>query len=262
MKHLLLLIVSTVFLTGNCTSPHAARVTRSGPTVILKLDDAWYEDGLLHQGWLKTFAYLNEREINATIGIVGERMQEAPPVFYEWLTTQVGLGHEVWNHGWCHCKPVIDGEEVREFSGTTYEYQLDRIQKTQALAKDKLGLKLTTFGAPYNAVDTSTARALQAVPELKNWFYAPESMETELHVLPRLAAVNIEYPVHQPDFASFLKGYEASGEQAVLVIQGHPRSWMEPDSRFEEFKKIVDFLVSERARFLTPSDYLKETARL
>jgi len=237
-----------------CSSEQTAN--NDGPTVILKLDDAWFEEGLLHPGWRQTFDYLNERGITATIGIVGERMQDAPPAYYEWLRGQSDRGHEVWNHGWCHCKPTVDGEEMREFRGTSYDYQLRHLRQTQQLAKDKLGLELTTFGAPYNAVDSNTTKALAQLPELDTWLYPQTEISSGLKALPR-TPVNIEYPVHQPDFVSFLKHYEENLNEPVFVIQGHPRSWMKPESRLEEFKRIIEFLIEEQANFATPSGYFK-----
>jgi peptidoglycan/xylan/chitin deacetylase (PgdA/CDA1 family) len=254
MRRFVLPIATFLLLFFACQAKEPA--TTEGPKVILKLDDAWFEDGLLHPGWIQTFGYLNERGIIATIGIVGERMQDAPPAYYDWLRDQADRGHEIWNHGWCHCKPTVNGEEVREFRGTSYDYQLRHLQQTQQLAKDKLGLELSTFGAPYNAVDSITTRALAQLPEIGIWLYPPAGTSAELKALPR-TPVNIEYPVHQPDFASFLKHYQENQDEPVFVIQGHPRSWLEPESRMVEFRKIVDFLAEEGADFVTPAEYFE-----
>lgn len=225
------------------------------PQVILKLDDAWFEDDSIHLGWVKTFEYLNAKQVRATIGIVGERMENANPSYCGWLKRQARAGHEIWNHGYCHCKPVVDGKELREFRGTDYQYQLEHLQKTQALAMDKLDLKLETFGAPYNACDSNTIRALSMIPELRTWLYPPNQKIAGKFAMPRIGDVNIEYPVHQPNFAAFVAGFRAHLEEPVLVIQGHPRSWMEPRARMTEFQKIIDFLVAEGVRFTTPSAY-------
>lgn len=238
---------------GSCVPQRQSEL----PQVILKLDDAWFEEGFIHEGWIKTFDYLNAKKVKATIGIVGERMESATPAYYEWLTGQAKAGHEIWNHGYCHCKPTVDGEERREFRGTDFEYQLDHLQKTQAIAADKLGLQLETFGAPYNACDTNTVRALSKIPELKTWLYPPNRNTAGKFAMPRIGAVNIEYPVHQPDFDAFVAGFRAHREEPVLVIQGHPRSWLEPRARMTEFQKIIDFLVAEDVRFTTPSAYRK-----
>lgn len=227
------------------------------PQVILKLDDAWFEGDSIHLGWVRTFDYLNSKNVVATIGIVGERMEQATPAYYAWMKRQAGQGHEIWNHGYCHCKPIMDGKELREFRGTEYSYQLEHLQKTQRIAAERLNIELETFGAPYNGNDGNTARALTAVPALKTWLYPPKEWPAELFGMPRIEEVNIEYPVHQPDFDAFVAGFKAHLDEPVLVIQGHPRSWLEPGERFVEFQRIIEFLLQEGVRFTTPSDYRK-----
>jgi len=128
----------------------------------------------------------------------------------------------------------------------------------QALAKDKLGITLTSFGAPYNATDTATAKALAVIPELKIWMYPSPGLETDKILLSRVAEVNIEYPVHVPDFDKFRRGYLANLDAPVLVIQGHPRSWYQQGDRFAEFQKIIQFLRGRGTVFTTPSRYTEE----
>lgn len=230
-------------------------VTGLAQQIILKLDDAWYEEDSIHAGWDKTFAYLNQKDVVGTIGVVGEKMVAGNEAYYNWLKRRSLEGHEIWNHGWCHCKPVIDGEQLAEFRGTGFAYQLDHLTKTQELIKRKLGLTLSTFGAPYNAVDADTHRALSEIEDLNVWLYSPEKWPEGMTGMQRIPAVNIEYPVHQPDFLSFKSGYDVHRDEPVLVLQGHPRSWLKPADRFDEFKKIVDFLLDEGAEFTTPSVY-------
>jgi peptidoglycan/xylan/chitin deacetylase (PgdA/CDA1 family) len=222
---------------------------------VLKLDDAWYEEGFIHPGWTQVFDYLNDKNIVATIGIIGERMQEGSPQYYDWLKAQDARGHEVWNHGWCHCKPVVGGEEVREFRGTSYATQLQGLQQTQALALDKMGLTLTTFGAPHNAVDTITARALAMLPELNGWLYAPNNMATTKTKYPRIPALDMEQPVHVPNPNSLIAAWEQYQHEPLIVLQGHPRSWVADGSRMEDFRRIIEFLESKKVRFITPRQY-------
>jgi peptidoglycan/xylan/chitin deacetylase (PgdA/CDA1 family) len=238
---------------GAAKTPAAAT---TAPQLILKLDDAWFEQGLVHPGWLEVFAYLNERNIVATIGLVGGKTEDAPAAYYDWLRSQAERGHEIWNHGWCHCKP---GDTLREFRGTGYDYQLDQLQKTQAIAKEKMAITLTSFGAPYNSTDEATERALAAIPELTVWMYPHEGRSTEKIILPRIAEVNIEYPVHQPDFARFREAYLANLDKEVLIIQGHPRSWHDQEGRMAEFRKIIEFLRQRNTVFTTPARYAAET---
>ncbi|MEO0340029.1 MAG: hypothetical protein AAF242_12540, partial [Bacteroidota bacterium] len=79
----------------------------------------------------------------------------------------------------------------------------------------------------------------------------------------RISEVNIEYPVHIPDLEKLKAGYEKYKNEPVLVIQGHPRSWIDDPSRFETFKQIIYFLKEEKVRFTTPyAYYLNQSQRI
>ncbi|NRB54271.1 MAG: DUF2334 domain-containing protein [Saprospiraceae bacterium] len=177
------------------------------------------------------------------------------PHYFDWIKKRAAEGFEFWNHGYCHCKPIVDGEETREFRGTEYTFQLEQLTRTQQLAQDKLGLTLRTFGAPYNATDDRTALALATIPELKVWLYKETTKPTAKFILERNKKVNIEYPVHVPNFQKFKAAYQELTEKSLLTIQGHPRSWVEDKERFEDFQQIIRFLKSENAQFVTPFDY-------
>ena len=90
------------------------------------------------------------------------------------------------------------------------------------------------------------------IPDIKVWMYKETSSPTNKFLLNRIKEVNIEYPVHAPDFEKFKTGYDTYKSESVLIIQGHPRSWVENPERFEEFKKIIDFLILEEVTFTTP----------
>lgn len=227
------------------------------PQVILKLDDLWYEDGLVHPGWLQVIDFLNRENIVGTIGVVCNSLEDGTDDYYRWITDRSDEGHEIWHHGYCHCKPIVDSTEVREFRGTSYDYQLDHLSKAQSLAKDRLDITFRTFGAPYNSTDKHTARALDQIDDIKVWLYKETDYPTSKYVMERVPAVNIEYPVHVPDYDQLVAGYALHNDKDLLVIQGHPRSWVQDLSRFETFKQIVLFLKAEGARFTTPYEYYR-----
>lgn len=240
---------------GNTESKEQLLPSKEGPYVILKLDDLWVDDGFIHPGWLEVVAFLNEEDIIGTIGIVGKDLKEGNPKYFQWIKDRVAEGHEVWHHGYCHCKPIVDSVQAREFRGTDYDYQLQHLKETQQLAFEQLGITLRSFGAPYNSTDEHTAQALAEIREIEVWMYKETAAPTDKYVLPRISAVNIEYPVHVPDFERFKAGYVKHQDEPVLVIQGHPRSWVEDSTRMEAFKEIIRFLQSKRARFTTPYAY-------
>ena len=247
-----------IITTLNCNT---RKLTYTGPKVILKLDDLWYEDELVHEGWIAVMDFLNTQKVKGTIGLVGNSLEEGTENYYNWIKEREQEGHEIWNHGYCHCKPIVNGQECREFRGTEYAYQLDQLQKTQQLAKEKLGLNLVSFGAPYNATDSLTANALTKIPELKIWMYKIDKAPTDKQVLKRIKEVNIEYPVHIPNFQKFKAGYEQYKNEGLLVIQGHPRSWTKDKERMENFKKIVTFLKNKKVQFTTPMEYSNNYSR-
>ena len=221
--------------------------------IILKLDDLWYKDKLIHEGWDTTISYLNEKGITSSIGIVGESLEEDNPDYFKWISDRVAEGHEIWNHGYCHCRDKNSG--ISEFKGKPAHEQSHTLLKTQNLAKEKLGITLKTFGAPYNWSDQETVQALNDIPDIEVWLYKETDTPTDKYVLNRIEEVNLEYPVHNPDSEMFKKGFNTYKEEPVLVIQGHPRSWAEDKNRMEEFKKIISFLETENVRFITPHDY-------
>ena len=249
---LLIVLISQI----NCS---IQRIQSDKPMVILKLDDLWYKNGQVHEGWQEVMDFLNKEKVVGTIGIVGESLEKGEEDYYNWIKNQHQQGHEIWNHGYCHCKPTVNGQACREFRGTDYTYQLGQLQKAQQLAKEKLGLTLVSFGAPYNSTDSSTVAALAKIPALKIWLYKETKIPTNKQILKRIKEVNIEYPVHIPDFQQFKAGYEKHKNEPLLVIQGHPRSWTKDRERMDNFKQIITFLKEEKVRFITPIEYTQLT---
>jgi len=225
-----------------CNATKNSPTKISKPFVILKLDDLWCKEKVVHEGWIKVVEFLNEQEIKGTIGIIGNSLEEDNPTYFDWVKERDKEGYEIWNHGFCHCRHKEDEIEIREFRGKNYEEQLSSIQNTQDLAKEKLGITLQSFGAPYNSTDEFTAVILEQIPALKIWMYKDTKAPTSKFLLNRIKEVNIEYPVHQPDFEKFKIGFEQFKNESILIIQGHPRSWMEGENRLEEFKKIILYL--------------------
>ena len=75
--------------------------------------------------------------------------------------------------------------------------------------------------------------------------------------------MNLESKVGQPDFQKFREGYVKNPERTYFVLQGHPMHWGDA-GRFEEFTKIIEFLLEQKSEFVTPSELaekLKSGAR-
>ena len=253
MSFLQLVMAVAVLVAALPFSASAQSPTEPRPRVVLKLDDFRADRGV-HQGWDQTFAFLNTLGVTASIGVIGEGLEEPDEAAAQWLIRQDALGHELWNHGYCHCQSGQGTAQWREFRSTDAQFQTASIRRTQWLAQDRLGITLRSFGAPYNSTNAATAQALSSAPDLTVWMFKDtgETAPADVQLLPRIAGVNIEYPVHVPDFDEFVAGYARHRDELVLVIQGHPQSWVEDPARFTEFQRIIEFLIAEGAEFVTP----------
>ena len=255
MVRMSVLFLMLFFLSSGCDELSKNRSGRQKPYVILKLDDLKYENGLVHAGWKQVVSFLNDASVVGTIGIIGESMEEGDSAYFNWIKARDREGFEIWHHGFCHCKRMNNETEVREYRGEPLGIQQASIFRTHNLAKEKLGITLRSFGAPYNSTDVCTINALANLPDIKVWMYKETAIPTDKFELRRIKEVNIEYPVHVPDFEKFKAGYEKYKTEPVLILQGHPRSWVEEPNRFEEFKKIIHFLLLEEVTFITPYEY-------
>jgi peptidoglycan/xylan/chitin deacetylase (PgdA/CDA1 family) len=254
MFRILGVIIMAVLLT-NCKASKEVAAIHHTPYVILKLDDLWCKNDVIHPGWGNVIEFLNSQDVRGTIGLIGSSLENDNPEYFAWVKEREQEGYEIWNHGFCHCRMEENGKEIREFRGKNLEEQAESILKTQQLAKEKLGITMQTFGAPYNSTDSNTIEAIEENSELKIWLYKDTELETSKYLLNRIPEVNIEYPLHIPDFAQFKAGYEKYRDEPILIIQGHPRSWTEDEDRFENFKQIILYLKKEEVIFTTPYEY-------
>ena len=126
---------------------------------------------------------------------------------------------------------------------------------TDSLAKAKLGLQLRVWGPHWSSTNRNTDKALAQLPQIKMTLGSPVSpVYYTGYVLPN--TLDIEYPVHNPNYDEFLKAYrEKSKDLNYFYLQGHPNSWNE--NQWKNFVKIVEFLESENIKFVTPSEFLE-----
>lgn len=124
------------------------------------------------------------------------------------------------------------------------------------LAKEKLGFAFVSFCAPFNGIDANTAKVLSEDPDIKVWMYGDPRNTGGKKVLERSAAVGIENPTMSPNYSAFLEGYAHSRGAEYFVLQGHPASWN--DEGWNQFAKIVDFLISQKAEFVFPSEFAEK----
>ena len=191
---------------------------------------------------------LQESDIKASYGIIGFSLEEDNKAYFDWIKDLHASGRiEFWNHGYRNRKGT---DKTGEFEGS-FEEQKASLERTQRLAKEKLGIELRAFGPHWSGTNAATARALEGIPEIKMWFYGPK--DSSKFVFPRV--LTLENPTHVPDFAKFKAAYERVGhDKKCLALQGHPNSWN--DERWDNFVKIIDYLKSKGCVFMTPSEYM------
>jgi len=238
-------------------APVKLRPRQAPPYVILKLDDVGKQgNGRVPPRWIKVADFIKERKIKAGLGIICNSLEGDSTQLIKWIQEQQATGlFEFWNHGYDHKEWQEGDKKLQEFKGASYEQQKEHFLKSQALFTEKVGFPMKTFGAPFNATDENTVKAIAEIPELKIWLYADPKTPAGKVVLTRPDWLGIENPLFVPSLDRFIRPYDNHFKTECLVIQGHPNQW--DDARFAEFVKIVDFLTEQKAVFVTPSEYVE-----
>ncbi|MGI5868578.1 MAG: DUF2334 domain-containing protein [Kiritimatiellia bacterium] len=253
--------------------PEDIPARKQPPIIVLKLDDVkQVKGGDVHWRWKRIADYLEKRQIKGGFGVVCETLDDAAPKYTQWFADRRKLGFiEFWFHGYDHATHAVEGVKFNEFNKRSYEEQKERTAKSQALAREKLGFAFTAFGPPggvgSGSFDENTLRVMAEDPDIQVMMYPQPFNDIgreydstgKLKILDRVWAVNLESAVGVPDFQAFLNGYAANPDRDYFVLQGHPAAW--DDARFAEFERIIDFLVSQKAVFMTPSELAPPTSR-
>ena len=233
----------------------AIGATLADPLVVLKLDDMTVANGKVPERWQRLTRFAEERRMKTSIGIIGNSLECEHPEYVSELKRLAATGLiEFWHHGYDHKRWDEGGKTLCEFSGTDRDHQSRNFQLTQDLAKQKLGITFRTFGAPFNATDAVAIDVLSAAPDIRVWFQGDSGKPAGKFVARMINSVNIEQPVHRPNFDAFVKGYEAlnGNHPPVFILQGHPNSWDEAD--FAGFVRIIDFLAGKGSRYVLPAE--------
>jgi len=224
--------------------------------IILKADDLVFDPkNVVSDKWHRFFNYIRNQNIKASVGLIGFSIEQGNKKYFNYIRNLHNSGRfEIWNHGYTHELNVLSQDSsyyYSEFKNRTEEEQYLNLTKTQSLVKDSVGIVLTTFGAPGNAIDDNTTKALERIGELKIWFYGLPS--TSKYLFKR--KYEIEYPTFYADYSKFMANYK--DDQNLDVLQIHPNHW--GNFEFNEFHKIITELKKDGVVFVNPSEYLGMT---
>ncbi|MCU0414968.1 MAG: DUF2334 domain-containing protein [Ignavibacteriaceae bacterium] len=217
--------------------------------VILKADDMICDgNNEVSPAWRKFTDYIISKKIKTSIGLIGNSLESGNEAYFAYLKSLSVSGIELWNHGYDHEIRYLEGSGYTwEFKNKPYEYQKEHLNKTQLLAYTTLGLILHTFGAPANALDSTTLKLINETADIKVWFFGMKT-DSKLVILRN---IELEYPTGKPDFEKFVVNYRSDYD--CIPVQIHPNSWT--DSSFSEFEKMTDFLIGKGVTFINPYEY-------
>lgn len=253
-------LIATTSVTALCCIGSAAEKGEANgrlPGIIIKADDM-STDGAgkgraISPRWQAFLDVVEAKKIKATVGVQGWSLEKDNPEYFDRLKELHRKGIEFWNHGYYR---RTKQEEPSEFAGAPLEQQKAALEKTQRLAKEKLGIELAAFGPHWCGTDENTEIALECFPEIRLWFGGPKNPKVSTKFI-FIRTVDLEYPTFNPDLEKFkarLAQFEQWGTlEDYITLQGHPNAW--DDRRLGEFVKIVDYLQERGFRFMTASAY-------
>jgi len=242
-------IILTLLITIFCSGTMVA-----APKIILKLDD--FQAGKGNCLCLPTMDYLIQKQIKAGFGAVANRFDSTALLLLKpYLNATNSKGEklfEIWHHGLDHKRP--------EFAMTSYDYQKVHFEEAKQLIQNYLGIRMHSFGTPYNASDSITNRVIAEDPDYKVFMYSSVRPAATSGIFYMDNRINMENGTGNPEFEYFVANYNKLNSRYTdyITLQGHPNQWT--PEKLEQFKKIVDFLIVEGCEFVLPYEYYKITA--
>jgi endoglucanase len=229
--------------------------SRMAPQVIiLKLDDvvAHSAQSPVSPRWQRTADFIEKSNLKASFGIIGYSLEQDNQAYFDWIKNLQRKGIiEFWNHGYRARKAQDKTGEFEE----SLEVQAAALQRTETLAREKLGIELKVFGPHWSGTNRDTEKALATVPEIKAWFYGPKGSKKFVFE----DVLRLENPIFVPDPEKFKQLYQSRAhDKPCLALQGHPDQW--DDRRWRGFVEIIAYLKSKGCVFMTPSAYMERLA--
>jgi hypothetical protein len=221
--------------------------------IILKLDDL-RADPSNRARFQRVADIIGKKKIKASFGIIaiGYLDDGTKQSLYDWTKQLAARGDiEFWHHGLDHTRDPDGG--WAEFANRDLAYQTEHLKTPEDLLKDKCGITLRSFGAPFNANDTTTVEAMKAVPDIRVWMFPDTAAAPQLLLTNR---VDMETATGVLDAPYFIGNYDQASSARYMVLQGHPPFW--DDSEMASFEQIVTFLLDRGVTFMTPYEYYRQ----
>jgi peptidoglycan/xylan/chitin deacetylase (PgdA/CDA1 family) len=224
-------------------------MSKSQPKIILKLDDFEVKNGVCPS--TLTLDYLVRNKIKAGLGFIANRLDySTSKTLQQYVLAKNFDGErlfEVWNHGLDHFRP--------EFLGTGYVYQKNHFDRATKIIEELLGVKLRTFGTPYNESDSITNRVVSENYEYKVLLFSKIEPNPNSGILNLINRTNMENGTGNPEYSYFVANYNKFKDiySDYMVLQGHPNKWKAGE--LDQFKQIVVFLIAQGCEFVTPYEY-------
>ncbi|MGE9293185.1 MAG: DUF2334 domain-containing protein [Puniceicoccales bacterium] len=225
---------------------------------VIKADDL----RVPNEKWQRFVQIAEDKDIKVSIGIIAYGFPEKDTEAVQWVRDLQQSGRvEFWNHGWDHnIWKDENGGKVTEFSKSGLGHQKGNLEKAQKKIERIVGERPTIFGAPFNAMDLDTLRALEDHSEFKGIFLYHNKEPLKSHPVDELCMLYMNLPgegdgTGKPNFDKFRAKYESrKNEITFAALQFHP-PYFSPQG-FEEFTKIIDFLKAEGWSIMLPSEYI------
>jgi hypothetical protein len=231
---------------------------------VIKADD--FLKGGVSNRFIEFVRDVNGMGIPVSLGTVGQGIEKQKN---SRIAGIIGK-NEIFAHGYYH---LVNFKGVSEYCGTSYQFQYDSIISTITIAWARLGKHISTFGAPGNCVDSTTARVLANIAEIKTIFFCPvvhdrnvlrRNFEFEYRHRFRLKPIQRFWYVTNVAAArlgamsldncgleELASRYRRSTEN-LLVGQLHPDWWSR--SQLRQLYRFLEHLLKDGIRFITADE--------
>ncbi len=220
--------VDTVWMADALSGSPLAYMMR--PAIVIKVDDL---GGPLNASTVRWIELADSYGAVVSLGIITSRLVERSDV-NETYATLHARGFEAWFHGHSHDWSLPSAE----FSGVSLDAQVASFETGIELGRNRLGVDFHSFGAPGNAMDDNTGKAVVAFPQIVVWLFgdgaAPGLADNDVLVLPRLMEFEESVgDVREPGFFSVSLNdlLDSTPTLEVLTLQVHPNRFNEEDHR-------------------------------